>query len=95
MPACLSIAIFQNLTASASGSIAIEGHVPPTLFKLCLPSDVSIPTYSLVLLVWVLKLRFCFILQLRFCFFFNQDSPRYKKANLVILEAATEKRSLQ
>ena len=34
----------QVYTISASGSIAIESQAPLTLFKLCLPSDVIIPT---------------------------------------------------
>ena len=79
MQACLSIAIFQNLVTSTSGSIAIERHVSATLFKLFLPSNVSIPTYSLVLLVWVLKLRFCFISQLRFFFFLIKIGHATKK----------------
>ena len=34
----------QDYTISASGSIAVESQAPLTLFKLCLPSNVIIPT---------------------------------------------------
>ena len=69
MPACFSVALFKTLDASASGSIAIQAQAPLTLFRLCLPSDVIIPTLIVTsFFVFLVALKFLILMSYFFVY---------------------------